>query len=200
MILNLSCFLRTATWCSSITLSKLALERSRAFRRILSTHGRRRVDCTHMLCTTRNFYAFYFLSRPSSASQCWRDVQQYWEHFYLPHQRKPKSTLHPSYYHQNLHFSVIFDHSIMCRLFSLFVLVVAVCSYAQTELVHQSYDVQQCSNTTTMCASVQDCCAMQYSPTKFGCKLPGSDSCCMPGPPLVPSTTLKNCLIIGDSG
>lgn len=78
----------------------------------------------------------------------------------------------------------------------------------------------QCGNTTTYCHEDGKCCFATYSPTKFGCKLPTSNdlassiqssdttatfppsptaSCCMPGPELPPSTTLPNCLVIGDS-
>tara|TARA_B100000780_G_C21037287_1_gene416059 strand:+ start:217 stop:1038 length:822 start_codon:yes stop_codon:yes gene_type:complete len=69
----------------------------------------------------------------------------------------------------------------------------------------------QCGNTTTYCPESGVCCLAKYSPTQFGCQLPtqfGSQftfppsptaSCCMPGPELPPSTTLPNCLVIGDS-
>eukprot|EP00041_Stephanoeca_diplocostata_P021446 m.499893 g.499893 ORF g.499893 m.499893 type:complete len:285 (+) comp21828_c0_seq21:168-1022(+) len=82
-----------------------------------------------------------------------------------------------------------------------FTVLVTLCvSRRSASIVEASViGAQQCGNTTTMCNAAQDCCDMQYSPTKFGCKIQGSDSCCMPGPPLAPSTTLKNCLIIGDS-
>ena len=70
---------------------------------------------------------------------------------------------------------------------------------------------RQCGNTTTLCPVSGQCCAAQYSPTKFGCRLgdgggggaswPPSPTaaCCMPGPALEPSTTLPNCLVVGDS-
>ena len=80
----------------------------------------------------------------------------------------------------------------------------------------------QCgAGITTACPKLEDCCASEYSPTKFGCTvsidnalwvesqgcgdgLPSDGKlnttvCCKPGPGLAPSTTLKNVLIIGDS-
>ncbi len=71
--------------------------------------------------------------------------------------------------------------------------------------------LRQCGNTTTYCPDSGICCAAQYSPTKYGCRLGDSSkgsfewppsptaSCCMPGPERAPSKTLPNCLIIGDS-
>ena len=56
----------------------------------------------------------------------------------------------------------------------------------------------QCNGTSTYCPAGVSCCASQYSPTKQGCQL-SPTSCCKPGPPLPPSPTLKNVLIIGDS-
>ena len=85
---------------------------------------------------------------------------------------------------------------------------------------------RQCNATSTFCPEDGICCTEQYSPTKFGCRLPNvpafsqphrirsgdyyagaarqwppspTQSCCMPGPELEPSTTLPNCLILGDS-
>ena len=83
---------------------------------------------------------------------------------------------------------------------------------------------RQCNTTTTFCPEEGICCSAQYSPTKFGCRLPNSTaftqphfirssdygassgwppsptkSCCMPGPGLEPSATLPNCMILGDS-
>ena len=86
---------------------------------------------------------------------------------------------------------------------------------------------RQCNTTATFCPTYGICCSAQYSPTKFGCRLPNTDpftqshfirssdygahledagwppsptqSCCMPGPGLEPSTTQPNCLILGDS-
>eukprot|EP01001_Neometanema_parovale_P009746 NODE_598_length_2268_cov_103.971562_g568_i0.p2 GENE.NODE_598_length_2268_cov_103.971562_g568_i0~~NODE_598_length_2268_cov_103.971562_g568_i0.p2 ORF type:complete len:257 (-),score=60.80 NODE_598_length_2268_cov_103.971562_g568_i0:146-916(-) len=57
----------------------------------------------------------------------------------------------------------------------------------------------QCGNTTTHCPAGGACCPSQYSPTKFGCRLPVGTTCCKPGPSRPASTTLKNCLVIGDS-
>lgn len=54
-----------------------------------------------------------------------------------------------------------------------------------------------CGNTTTGCSSATACCQAEYSPTTFGCML--GKTCCKPGPALAPSTTLPNCLVIGDS-
>jgi hypothetical protein len=66
-------------------------------------------------------------------------------------------------------------------------------------------DHQQCGNTTTFCSSksltAAVCCVSEFSPTHFGCRNVDDvhSYCCKPGPPLEPSTTTPNCLIIGDS-
>lgn len=81
--------------------------------------------------------------------------------------------------------------------------------------------LRQCGNSTTFCPDAGICCPAHYSPTTFGCRLgtswpsdvhlPHDDesspswppsptsSCCMPGPPLAPSASLPNALVIGDS-
>ena len=77
-------------------------------------------------------------------------------------------------------------------------------------IIAETVSLRQCGNTTTYCPEAGECCAAQYSPTKYGCKLgrqsdaaswPPSPTaaCCMPGPQLPPSKTLPNCLIVGDS-
>lgn len=67
-------------------------------------------------------------------------------------------------------------------------------------LVSVALAFTQCGNTTTYCAAPSKCCTAQYSPTTQGCTAPtAATTCCKPGPELPPSTTLKNCLIIGDS-
>jgi lysophospholipase L1-like esterase len=83
-------------------------------------------------------------------------------------------------------------------------------------------DATQCAaGILTACPAIEDCCASQYSPTKFGCTVPidnalfvasqgcgdglpsdgklNTSVCCKPGPGLAPSSTLKNVLVIGDS-
>lgn len=85
-------------------------------------------------------------------------------------------------------------------------------------------DPIQCSNTQTFCPPNGECCHATYSPTSFGCQLQSqipfvqqhyirsedtfygdkepphpTQSCCMPGPALEPSTTKPNTLILGDS-
>jgi len=56
----------------------------------------------------------------------------------------------------------------------------------------------RCGNSTTFCPSGAVCSKVAYSPTTFGCKKPSGISC-KPGPENPPSTSLKNCLVIGDS-
>eukprot|EP00746_Dinoflagellata_sp_MGD_P057883 gnl/MRDRNA2_/MRDRNA2_248702_c0_seq1.p1 gnl/MRDRNA2_/MRDRNA2_248702_c0~~gnl/MRDRNA2_/MRDRNA2_248702_c0_seq1.p1 ORF type:complete len:296 (+),score=30.22 gnl/MRDRNA2_/MRDRNA2_248702_c0_seq1:81-968(+) len=76
---------------------------------------------------------------------------------------------------------------------------------------------EACNGTSsTICPNASQCCNSPYSPSKFGCSiaignlstvsagcgdgLPTHTTlCCKPGPPLPPSTTLPNVLIIGDS-
>ena len=56
-------------------------------------------------------------------------------------------------------------------------------------------------NTTrhpSACPSDGKCCVAQYFQAP-GCVFAGTTKCCSPGPPLPISTTLKNCLVIGDS-
>jgi hypothetical protein len=75
-----------------------------------------------------------------------------------------------------------------------------------------SQQIHQCSNSTTFCQQSEKCCQPKYSPTGWGCAVPGVPnpdhlsfppspvtSCCTPGPKLPPSTTLKNLLVIADS-
>jgi hypothetical protein len=63
--------------------------------------------------------------------------------------------------------------------------------------------VEQCGNTTTGCLSAAQCCKQQWSPTTFGCSVPATGglpgTCCKPGVQFAGSTTVPNCLIIGDS-
>ena len=57
------------------------------------------------------------------------------------------------------------------------------------------------SNTTlghSACPLNASCCVHEYYRAN-GCIFAGTETCCSPGPPLEPSTTLPNCLIIGDS-
>ena len=57
------------------------------------------------------------------------------------------------------------------------------------------------SNTTlgqSACPLNATCCVHEYYKAN-GCMFAGTEHCCSPGPPLAPSTTLPNCLIIGDS-
>eukprot|EP00039_Didymoeca_costata_P028140 m.20125 g.20125 ORF g.20125 m.20125 type:complete len:268 (-) comp6757_c0_seq2:153-956(-) len=80
--------------------------------------------------------------------------------------------------------------------------VVFVAFFGLLVLIQSTFvvsDNKQCGSTTTYCSASASCCAQQYSPTKYGCQLPGSTNCCKPGPPLPASTTKKNCLVIGDS-
>eukprot|EP00037_Helgoeca_nana_P025837 m.286430 g.286430 ORF g.286430 m.286430 type:complete len:339 (-) comp27056_c0_seq5:104-1120(-) len=48
------------------------------------------------------------------------------------------------------------------------------------------------------CPNDATCCVEQYFGAN-GCVFANTTTCCSPGPALVPSTTLPNCLIIGDS-
>lgn len=70
---------------------------------------------------------------------------------------------------------------------------------ALTMMVGTVAAAEQCGNTTTQCPSATQCCTQQWSPTTFGCAIPGATRCCKPGVENPPSTTLPNCLIIGDS-
>jgi hypothetical protein len=57
------------------------------------------------------------------------------------------------------------------------------------------------TNTTlghSACPINATCCVHPYFKAN-GCIYAGTTECCSPGPPLEPSTTLPNCLIIGDS-
>ena len=65
--------------------------------------------------------------------------------------------------------------------------------------VRASTTSEQCGNTTTACPTAAQCCKQEWSPTSFGCSLPGASRCCKPGVANPASTTLPNCLIIGDS-
>jgi hypothetical protein len=66
--------------------------------------------------------------------------------------------------------------------------------------VHLS-NQHQCGDTTTFCSDDCTCCTHEYSPTNFGCKQieRNNSYCCKPGPPLEPSVSIPNCLVIGDS-
>lgn len=48
------------------------------------------------------------------------------------------------------------------------------------------------------CPADATCCTHEYFGAP-GCVFAGTTECCAPGPALEPSTTLPNCLIIGDS-
>ena len=70
----------------------------------------------------------------------------------------------------------------------------------------------QCGTSTSFCPTAAQCCKQQYSPSTFGC-LPSTDTqpsdgcgdavavnpCCKMGPAAPMSTTLPNCIILGDS-
>jgi len=62
--------------------------------------------------------------------------------------------------------------------------------------------LQDCPTNSSLgpsaCPVNATCCVAQYFGA-YGCQYPDTDFCCSPGPPLEPSTTLPNCLIIGDS-
>lgn len=93
-----------------------------------------------------------------------------------------------------------------------------------TALLAAASGSRQCGEATTFCPDSGACCNATYSPTTFGCRLADAadfeqshaimsrpsaadlewppsptKSCCMPGPVLEPSTTLPNCMVLGDS-
>jgi hypothetical protein len=95
--------------------------------------------------------------------------------------------------------------------------------FACAVLLGTASATRQCGDTTTYCPDSAICCNANYSDTSFGCRLAGgmpfeqphairssdwgipewppspTQSCCMPGPKLEPSTTLPNCMVLGDS-
>ena len=87
--------------------------------------------------------------------------------------------------------------------------LLAVLSLAHTSLVEQrekAADEQvkreetpyvACDNGTSVCPSTSTCCHHQYSPSGWGCTV--NSTCCLLGPAKPPSTTLPNCLVLGDS-
>ena len=54
-----------------------------------------------------------------------------------------------------------------------------------------------CDNGTSYCPAGATCCKAQYSPSHWGCEMNGA--CCTLGPAKAPSTTLPNCIVLGDS-
>mmetsp|Transcript_25527 Transcript_25527/g.50266 ORF Transcript_25527/g.50266 Transcript_25527/m.50266 type:complete len:344 (-) Transcript_25527:103-1134(-) len=71
-----------------------------------------------------------------------------------------------------------------------------------TALSLAATDLQTCPTKTGLgpsaCPSNATCCLGEYF-GGYGCIFAGTTHCCSPGPPLEPSSTLPNCLIIGDS-
>ena len=83
---------------------------------------------------------------------------------------------------------------------ALLALLPVALSAGSTPVALSGSSAQQCNGTSTYCPASATCCIEQWSPTTQGCSLAKTPSvCCKPGPPKPPSTTLPNCLIIGDS-
>ena len=91
-----------------------------------------------------------------------------------------------------------------------------VACFLRLVVIVASRSTHQCGTSSTYCPTSMECCASQYSPSTFGCEVPignlsevsagcgdglpdGTTLCCKMGPDKVPSTTLKNVLVIGDS-
>jgi hypothetical protein len=94
----------------------------------------------------------------------------------------------------------------------LLLLVLAAPAIAAAVSIPPPAAVARCGKSTTFCPAANSCCAQPYSPSKFGCRASNSQNvsegcgdsvaaevCCKPGPGQPASTSLPNCLVIGDS-